>query len=250
MPVFQTKALILRHTSDREHDRILVVLTPDHGQMRLRARGTKKSVSKLGGSLEPLTEVELMIADGRVMDQVIGSVIRRSFFELRRDVLSLVMAQWLMELVERVTKPGQANPKLYTLVLSALADIGQELDWTPGRRWLALYRQAWNILSHEGFVPSMQRCATCHQVLADGEIMYHPVQGFIHRREAAAGAWRIEPVLSAYLLTGVMSADERQGWRDMRRLLDHVIQHALDRPLASERVLQEVMKSSTRLPLN
>ena len=35
MAVFHTKAIILRHSTDREHDRLLSVLTPNHGQLRI-----------------------------------------------------------------------------------------------------------------------------------------------------------------------------------------------------------------------
>lgn len=243
MATIRTPALILRHTPDREHDRMLTVLTPEHGQLRLRARGTKKSVSKLGGSLEPLTEVELMIADGRVVDQIIGSVIRRRFSELRQDALSLVMAQWFLELVERVTKPGQVGSGLYAKVLEALGAMSTETDWTPGRRWLSLYRRAWETLEHEGFAPSLKQCAVCHRPLVVDDIHYHPNQGFVHGGEAETGGWAISTELHGYILEDRTPADERQVWQELRKVLDQVMFHTLDRPLQSEPVLRTMMRA-------
>lgn len=242
MAVTRTKALILRHSTDREHDRMLVVLTPEYGQMRLRARGTKKSVSKLGGSLEPLTEVELMIADGRVIDQVIGSVIIKNFQVLRQSVPTLVMAQWWLELIERITKPGQAGLELYDLAVRALTTMEAEKDWSSGRQWLALCRRGWEVLAHEGFAPSLQTCAVCHLALAADDAHFHPTHGVVHGHEADPDAWPIHPQVFAYLQQDQTPADERVAWQQLHRLLDVVMLRTLDRPLQSERVLRLVMR--------
>lgn len=245
MAILRTTALILRHSPDREHDRVLTVLTPEHGQMRLRARGSKKSTSKLGGSLEPLTEVDLTIAEGRTVDQVIGSVIRRNFTTLRQDVISLVAAQWFLELIERVTKPGQAAPELYELVTSSLAGLAEEQAWPAGRRWLGLYRRAWEILSHEGFAPSLYSCAICHRVLTADDVHYHPGYGFIHAAEADATAWLVPTETYLYLTTNQTQVAERQTWVQLHRLLEQIMFRTLERPLASDRVLRAVMRTST-----
>lgn len=264
MSVIRTKALILRHSTDREHDRLIVVLTPQHGQMRIRARGTKKSVSKLGGSLEPLTEVDLMLANGRTVDVVTGSVILDRFEGLRRDIVSLTMAQWLLELVERVTKPNQHDPALYDLVVGMLSDMAKSADVPAGQRWLHLLRRAWLILDHQGFAPSFERCAVCHQPLAADNVAFHPTTGFVHRREsstaparrnalphasvvldeAPAEAALVRPSVIAFLRGGD-SADDRQIFAALRRLVDAILHHTLDRPLRSDGVLRSVLRTAT-----
>lgn len=241
MSVIRTRAIILRHSTDREHDRLIVVLTPQHGQLRVRARGTKKSMSKLGGSLEPMMEVDLTLANGRVTDVVTGSVILNRYNRLRREVVSLIMAQWLLELVERVTKPNQHDPALYDLVVGMLADMAESTDAPAGQRWLRLLRRAWLILDHQGFAPSFERCAVCHQPLAADDVAFHPAAGFVHRREASAEAAVVKPSVVAYLRGG-SSADDRQMFAALRRLVESILHHTLDRPLKSERVLWSVMR--------
>ncbi len=247
MSVIRTKALILRHTTDREHDRILTILTPTLGQQRVRARGTKKSVSKLGGSLEPLMEVDLTLANGRVTDLVTGSVILNRWPELRQDVVAMTMAQWLMELVEAVTKPGQAVKGLYDLVKQALTEMGREISWPAGRRWLALDRRAFAILVHEGFAPTMDSCSLCHRPLNDREVVHHPQQGFVHASEAQVGAFAIEPATVNYLRAARPPALTRAVFRQTHELLERLIHQTLDRPLKSERVLRAVVRLG-RLP--
>jgi DNA repair protein RecO len=191
MGVTTTKALILRHHDERERDRSVIVLTPDQGLLRLRARGTKSSVSKLAGSLEPLSEVTLSFADGRHSGLITGAILIDRFSGLRDDLVSLVAAQWLAELIEQVARPGQAIPELWDLVKRSWQLLIGQRDWSLGRRWLALDRMAWQILRLEGFTPALDHCPRCSQPMPADEIVYDPLIGFVHVHEAGVGGVRL-----------------------------------------------------------
>ncbi len=245
MAVLHTKALILRHVPEREHDRVLTVLTPDHGQLRIRARGTKKSVSKLGGSLEPLTEVDLSLANGRHLDQVIGAVLLRRFTGLRQDAAVIVAAQWFLELVERVTKPGQAGAGLYDLVLAELEGMAHEGPQSPGRLWLGLCRRAWRLLDHEGFAPATDHCARCEKAFLSGDhTAYEPTRGFIHATEGSSDLTSVSMTALAVLQSGASTAADRADFRAVHAVLQDVLHRTIDRPLNSERVLQAVVRAA------
>lgn len=245
MGVLHTKALILRHVPEREHDRVLTVLTPDHGQLRVRARGTKKSVSKLGGSLEPLTEVDLSLANGRHLDQVIGSVMLRRFNRVRGDAATIVAAQWFLELVERVTKPGQVGSGLYDLVVAELMEMEMEVALTPGRLWLCLCRHAWRVLDHEGFAPARDHCARCHKPFRGNEsVAYEPTSGFIHVSEGSGELTKLSPAAMAVLRSGVSEGTNRTDFHSVYTVLQDVLHRTIDRPLNSERVLQSVVRAA------
>jgi DNA repair protein RecO (recombination protein O) len=245
MAVVRTKALILRHLPEREYDRVLTVLTPDHGQMRVRARGTKKSISKLGGSLEPLTEVDLSLANGRHLDQVIGSVVINRFANLRNEPTTIVAAQWFLELVERITKPGQVGSGLYDLVIRELQTLRTETEKTPGALWLELCRKAWRVIDHEGFAPAMDRCAKCHKPLADTEpAAYEHMIGFVHRAEQSPNALQCDPAaLDVLRGQGPIVAD-RTIFRQVHAVLEDVLHRTIDRPLNSEVVLRAILRST------
>lgn len=242
MAVVRTRAIVLRHTTDREHDRILTVLTPQAGQLRLRARGTKKSVSKLGGSLEPMTEVDVNIADGRTIGLVTGSVILDRFDRLRSDAVGLTMAQWFMELVEAMTKPGQASAELYGLTARGLRAMAEESSRSVGYRWLMLCRRAWQLMTHEGFIAPLDTCSVCHRALSDEETVYDPRHGFMHRAEAQPGHLVLSPATIAFLRDGQSPLDERPVFTEAHSLIEALIHHTLDRPLRSERVLRSIVR--------
>lgn len=245
MAILHTKALILRHVPERDFDRVLTVLTPDHGQLRVRARGTKKSVSKLGGSLEPLTEVDLWLANGRHLDQVIGSVVRQRFAALRTDPQVIVAAQWLLELIERITKPGQVGTGLYDLAIEQLHTLADDRDATAGRRWLGLCWRAWKIMDHEGFAPAMEACARCQKSFRPEEtVSYEPTRGFIHPTEGATELTALTPAAMAVLRTGACGQADRATFRAVYAVLQDVLHRTIDRPLNSERVLQAVVRAA------
>ncbi len=246
MAVLHTKALILRHVPERDFDRVLTVLTPDHGQLRVRARGTKRSASKLGGSLEPLTEVDLSLANGRHLDQVIGSVVLQRFTNLRTDPEMIVAAQWLLELLERLTKPGQVGAGLYEVAIAQLQSLADESQATPGRLWLGLCWRAWRLLDHEGFAPAVDACGRCQKSFRPDEtVSYDPARGFIHPAEGSAELITLTPTAMAVLRTGACDQADRAAWRAVYAVLQDVLHRTIDRPLNSERVLQSVIRAAT-----
>ncbi len=247
MSVIRTKALILRHTTDREHDRMLTILTPSKGQLRVRARGTKKSASKLGGSLEPMMEVDLSLADGRVVDLVTGSIIIYRFPLLRKDIVTMTMAQWYLELVESVTKPDQPAEELYDLIKNDLLQMEKEIGESTGQRWLLLNRRALQIMTHEGFAPRMDACSVCHLPLGEEAASYDAQQGFVHTKEAHVGALSLTDPTVSFLRDGQQPAGDRAVFRQTHELVERLIHHTLDRPLKSERVLRTVVRT-TKLP--
>ncbi len=210
MSVIRTTAIILRHSTDREHDRVLTVLTSDHGQLRVRARGTKRSTSKLAGSLEPVTEVDLSLADGRTMDVVIGSVVIERWPVLHHDLVASVSSQWLLELVAAVTKPAQDTKQVYDLVRHQLQDMTIEVGWSISRRWLMLLKRASQVLTAEGFWPQT------NNDLSEGVIVF--------------------------LKTGDWPSNERAAVIELHKMVESVIHKTIDQPLLSERVLRSVFR--------
>ena len=54
-----TRAIILRRTNYGEADRILTILTPEHGQLAVMAKAVRRAKSKLAGGIELFAICEL-----------------------------------------------------------------------------------------------------------------------------------------------------------------------------------------------
>src|SRR3954465_11078047 len=62
---FKTEAVVLRSIRFGEADRVLPLYTADRGRVGAVAKGARRLKSRLGGRLEPLTRVLLVMHEGR-----------------------------------------------------------------------------------------------------------------------------------------------------------------------------------------
>ncbi len=53
-----------------EADRIITLLTRQHGRVRAVAKGVRRTTSRWGSRLEPFTHVDLQLAEGRNLDVI------------------------------------------------------------------------------------------------------------------------------------------------------------------------------------
>ena len=70
MSLYRDTGVVLRTYKLGEADRIVVLLTEHHGKVRAVAKGVRKTMSRFGGRLEPMSHVRLLLAQGRELDIV------------------------------------------------------------------------------------------------------------------------------------------------------------------------------------
>ncbi|HXG40610.1 MAG TPA: DNA repair protein RecO, partial [Candidatus Limnocylindrales bacterium] len=99
--VYVTDAIVLSRFPYGEADRILTLITPEHGKLKAIAKGVRRPTSRLGGSLEPFAELRLALARGRTFDVVTGVAVGRAFLRLRDSLEGTATAWYLAELAER-----------------------------------------------------------------------------------------------------------------------------------------------------
>src|SRR5688572_30354401 len=100
--MYKTEAVVLRQRRLGEADRILVIYTPALGKLEVKARGVRKTTSRMSGHLQPLTRCVLQLAQGHVSDVVAGCETLESFQPLREDLDRLSRALYAAELVDRM----------------------------------------------------------------------------------------------------------------------------------------------------
>jgi DNA repair protein RecO (recombination protein O) len=96
--VYRTAVIVLRRTDFGEADRLLSVFTPEHGKLRLVAKGARKPSSRKSGHLELFSEGQFLVAVGRDLDIVTQAETVEPFLPLREN--------WSMPLRQSVTRTG------------------------------------------------------------------------------------------------------------------------------------------------
>ena len=68
--LYRDDGIVLRTYKLGEADRIVVFCTRGHGKVRAVAKGVRKTKSKFGSRLEPMSHVALQLYEGRELDIV------------------------------------------------------------------------------------------------------------------------------------------------------------------------------------
>ena len=65
MPLYRDEAIVLRTHKLGEADRIVTLLTRQHGKVRAVAKGVRRTTSRFGARLEPFMVVDVQCYEGR-----------------------------------------------------------------------------------------------------------------------------------------------------------------------------------------
>ena len=83
MTLFRDRGVVLRTIRLGEADRIVTLMTEQHGKVRAVAKGVRRTTSKFGSRLEPLSHVALLGWQGRgdldTVNQVESQLIMRHY---------------------------------------------------------------------------------------------------------------------------------------------------------------------------
>src|SRR5918993_888252 len=125
---YRTEAVVLRSFRLGEADRVLHVYTADRGRIGAVAKGVRRTKSRFGARLEPLSHVELMLHQGSgELQTVTGADLRASHHEAREDPYRLAVGLIGAEAMLKLFTEQEANERAFT----ALTRFLDRLDSTP-----------------------------------------------------------------------------------------------------------------------
>jgi DNA repair protein RecO (recombination protein O) len=184
-----TEAVVLRSIRFGEADCVLHLYTLAKGRVGAIAKGVRKTRSRFGARLEPLSHVELLLHEGRgELHTVRGAQLVRSHDRSRSDGYRLAVGHIGLEAMLRLFVEQEAQPPAFhalTRFLDLLDGVEAELPAQPGLDPLALSFQL-KLLWLSGYLPHLAGCASCGEA--------KPLVGFSARaggavcRECEAGA--------------------------------------------------------------
>src|SRR6476646_2206832 len=151
---YSTEAVVLRSMRLGEADRVLHLYTEAHGRVGAVAKGVRKTMSRFGARLEPLSHVELVLHRGRgELETVTSAQLVRSHRAAREDYYRFSVGMIGAEAMLRLFSEEEANERAFT-ALTRLLDL---LDETPN----VVDRPALELLWLAGYLPHMKACAEC-----------------------------------------------------------------------------------------
>ena len=160
---YSTDAVVLRSIRFGEADRVLHLYTADRGRIGAVAKGVRKTKSRFGGRLEPLSHVDLQLHVGSgELQTITGVQLVRAHQAARDDYYRLNVGLVGAEAMLRLFTEQEQNERAFT-ALTRFLDVLDELPQTaerPALDPLALAFQL-KLLWLSGYLPHLTSCAEC-----------------------------------------------------------------------------------------
>ncbi|MFC4783583.1 DNA repair protein RecO [Nocardioides sp. MAHUQ-72] len=157
--LYRDEAIVLRTHKLGEADRIITLLTRQHGRVRAVAKGVRRTTSRFGSRLEPFTHVDLQLAEGRNLDVVTQAETLTPFSSgLGLDYDRYTAGTVMLETADRlVTEEKEPSVQQFLLLVGGLrAMVG-------GRHGPSQVLDSYLLrsLAVAGYAPSFEHCARC-----------------------------------------------------------------------------------------
>jgi DNA repair protein RecO (recombination protein O) len=169
---YATRGYVLRRFNLGEADRIITLITPDHGKLKVVARGVRRMKSKLAGHLELFSHVTLQVAIGKSLDVVTGAQLIEAPPEFDYDQLGA--AYLYAQMVDKLLDEDDQPQDTYVLMQMALEDLIANKASNLGELYFKLRLAA--ILGHQ---PGLTSCVRCGKSGPDYSYFFEPSLGGI-----------------------------------------------------------------------
>ncbi|PJJ63347.1 DNA repair protein RecO [Compostimonas suwonensis] len=157
MPLYRDEAVVLRTHKLGEADRIVTLLTKQHGKVRAVAKGVRRTASKFGARLEPFMVADLQLYEGRSLDVINQAETLGSYgAQIAADYASYTAANAMVETADRVTE-SEGSQQQYLLLVGGLRSLARA-EHNPS---LILDSYLLRSLSLAGWAPSFVDCSRC-----------------------------------------------------------------------------------------
>ena len=156
MALRDDQGIVLRGYPFGEADRVVVLLSPNRGKIRAVAKGIRKTKSRFGGRLEPFTQVEVLLYEGRNLDTVTQVAILEAFPRLRTSLERVTVAGAMVEAVDAVAQEDESSLRLFLALQRGL--LALEAGPPHPDLLAAFYLK---LAAAIGIAPALVRCASC-----------------------------------------------------------------------------------------
>ncbi len=182
MTLFRDRGVVLRTIRLGEADRIVTLMTEQHGKVRAVAKGVRRTTSKFGSRLEPLSHVALLGWQGRGDLDTINQVeVIDTFRPVREDLDRMSAAMSMLEVVDQIGQERHGNPRLYEMLVGAMGALaGHNSPMVAPAFFL-------KVLALEGSEPVLEVCVSCGEEDTEALVAFDLVEGGVLCRNCRRG---------------------------------------------------------------
>lgn len=155
----KTEGIVLKTQKYGEADLIATYLTSDKGIISAFAKSPRKTRSRFGSSLEPLTHAKIsLMGKEQSLPRLTQSDIISSFHQIRDNYKDFISASKLAEILISLTPANIPSQRLFSFLLSVLHFIKESAQETKDTLHLI---SRIRLLAIIGYAPRLSGCGRC-----------------------------------------------------------------------------------------
>ncbi len=230
--LYRDIGVVLRTYKLGESDRIVVLMTEENGKVRAVAKGVRKTKSKFGARLEPMSHVRLLLYRGRDLDIVSQAESVEPLAPLLSTLDRASQAMAALEAVDQLGMEREPNPRLYRMAVGVLRTIAER----PAPLNVSAFY--WKLLAAEGLEPLLDACVRCGESEpATALVAFDLNEGGTLCRACRSGA-SISPAALAIMrdilggrLNQALTLEDSPATHEVGALATRALEHHIERRL-------------------
>ncbi len=185
MPLAATEGIILKRIRLGETSKIVTVLTPAYGKIKLVAKGARKPKHRYGSGMEPFSVCSIVFyrREDRDLQMLSQCDTLESHMRFGEDLRRLAYGSAVLELADKLVLENEATADIYGWVVGAVRWLS---DSAPADLPLLWWAYQLKLLEALGYRPELECCGGCGR----------PVTGRNIRFAMGAGGVRCELCVS------------------------------------------------------
>ena len=248
---FTDEGIVLRRVNYGEADRILTVLTREHGKLGVIVRGVRKPGSRMAAQTDLFERSRMQLAEGRGELLVLAQAQRASGppIAIAGDSRRAACASVVAELTDRVLEGQHRDPEVFLLVAAALDELGD--PHRDPRRALVWFAR--RMIDRLGYAPELQHCVSCSGRLTEEAAAFSAAGGGLLCPTCLPGdPSAIDCSVRVIKVLRVAAAGDAATWARLRldpealatleAIIEAELEHHLDRRLRSWEVLRALRR--------
>jgi len=140
--------------------KLVSLITERYGLVKVMARGARRTQSKYGAALEPVTLIDSIYyhRETREIQNISDAEIIDSFSALKSDIKMLTFASCMVEITQLHTAPEDPSAGTFELLMDSLGELNTGTVKDADKH---LWRFMLRLLAQTGYSPSLDKCLMC-----------------------------------------------------------------------------------------
>ncbi len=178
MSITKTEAIVLKSMKFGDTSKIATLYTRDYGKIKVVAKGIRRPKSRLAGSLQTLSHIQIVFYKKKTTEIYLlsSSDTIRSYRSLYKDLNRYVFASASLELLDRLITGEEANPQVFELTQKILTFMESCRESSLEKFFCYYVLKLAHLL---GYKPKFDRCINCNKPVKEKFVLFSPEKGGI-----------------------------------------------------------------------